>query len=129
MTAPQKISKKNSDREPELPRWANLILSLTLVPLIAGVIFIAAWALDIDLTGSLENQLYVGMLLMLLGFIVSNLIQKRWRLFAGWVLLAIADVIFLLFINLYLQAVAMLLAIAGLFFLGMEIYRRMQPDT
>lgn len=128
MTSRKSLSKNPSDREPARPAWARTALALTLVPVVAGVIFIATWALDIDITGNMENQIYVGMLLMLLGFIFSNLIQKRWRLFAGWTLLAIADVLFLLFVNIYVQAAALLIAVAGLFFLGLEFARRMQQN-
>ncbi len=129
MTARKSLSKKRTDREPEQPAWVRTALALTLVPVVAGIIFIATWALDIDITGNMENQIYVGMLLMLTGFIFSNLLQKRWRLFAGWTLFAIADLLFLLFVNIYVQAAALFLAIAGLFLLGFEIFRRMQQNS
>ncbi len=121
--ADKKKPNKPQSSEPEQPTWVRTGLSLTLVPLVAGVVFIATWALDIELVGTRDNQLYVGVLLMLLGFIISNLLQKRWGLFAGWLLLAIADLVFLLFVNVYAQGVAMLILVIGFLLLGRDFYR------
>lgn len=125
----KKTSLRTKSTEPEQPRWLRIGLSLTLVPLVAGVIFIAAWALDIALIGELESQLYVGFLLMLVGFIFSNLLQKRWGLFAGWLLLAIADLIFLLFVNLNAQMVAMVIMVIGFLLLGRDFYRQYRESS
>jgi len=127
--ADKKTSLKTKPPTSEQPGWVRTALSLTLVPLVAGVIFIAAWALDIELVGTLDNQLYVGVLLMLLGFIISNLLQKRWGLFAGWLLLAIADLVFLLFVNIYAQGAAMLILVVGFLLLGREFYRHFQENA
>jgi hypothetical protein len=127
--ANKKTSLKTKSAEPEQPRWMRIGLSLTLVPLVAGVIFIAAWALDIALIGELESQLYVGFLLMLVGFIFSNLMQKRWALFAGWLLLAIADLIFLLFVNLNAQIVALAIMVAGFLLMGRDFYRQFRENS
>jgi hypothetical protein len=99
MAGVKKQARKLPKSKETRPAWKNLILALTLVPLVAGIFLIAAWALDWDITGSLENQIYVGILFLLTSFAVSNLVQKRWLLGAGWLLLMLADILFLFWVK------------------------------
>jgi hypothetical protein len=73
----------------------NVWMSLTLVPLVAGAILIITWALDWELVGDLENQHFLGLLFILGGFAFSNLIQRKWIVFAGWALVTLADFLLL----------------------------------
>jgi uncharacterized membrane-anchored protein len=122
--------KTISAQSPANPsRWKNILLALTLVPIIAGVVLIAAWALDISLVGALESQVFIGLLFILLGFTLSNLAQGKWGLFAGWLLLTIADTLLLLVPALPVQIVALALAVIGLALLAVEFYRQYQRQT
>jgi hypothetical protein len=110
-----------------------VLLALTLAPLILGVALIGAWSLDITLIGDLESQIFIGLFLILVSFTLSNLLQKKWGLFAGWGLLTIADLLLLRLVDLRVQVVALALAAIGMGFLIMEFYRQMrsqsQPDS
>lgn len=123
-------TKKSEKREIERqPRWVRYGLSLSLVPLVAGLIFILAFAFDYDLFGAKENQLSIGFLLFLLSFAMSNAFQQRWNLFAGWTLLMLADLVTLLITqSLPAQIAALVLAVMGLIFLGREYFRRIRAN-
>jgi len=113
MAKKKSVIKRTARGIEHKPSWKNILLALTLLPLVAGVLLIIAWALDWDVTGSLENQVYVGILFILLSATLSNLAQKNWPLFIGWLFLFIADLLFLLIVNPSFQLVAGALAIAG----------------
>jgi hypothetical protein len=101
----------------------TVLLSLTLVPLVAGVLMIAAWALDIALFEPLDSQLWIGILCILVSFTLSNLLQKRWGLFAGWLLLSTADVLLLKFVDLPVQVIAIVLGVLGVILLAVASFR------
>jgi len=124
MAAKKKLQKSPTRQKEERPGWKNLILALSLVPLIAGIFFIIAWALDWDLIGSLENQVYVGILFILLSFAITNLVLQRWLLFAGWLLLGIADLLFLFWVNPSAQIAAAVLGIAGAGMIGFRYFQQ-----
>jgi hypothetical protein len=124
MAGAKKLTKKSPKSKETRPAWINLILALTLVPLVAGVLLIAAWALDWDITGSLENQIYVGILFLLTSFAVSNLVQKRWLLGTGWVLLMLADILFLFWLNPSTQTFAAILGVAGAGMIGFQYFQQ-----
>ena len=88
---PNKNKRKSSTKRSSPGR--NVFLSLTLVPLVIGIILIGAWALDIELLGTPQSQITVGVFFFLLTFTASNAIQKRWKLATGWGLLAVADIV------------------------------------
>lgn len=123
-----KSSAHKPDEQP-LPSWARVALALTLVPLVGGLLLMAAWALDIQLTRDLESQAWVGLLFMLLSFVLSNLIQRRWRLFLGWLLLSLADLILLVWVSLYAQGMAGIIGVAGILILGIEFYGRIAENN
>ena len=104
----------------------NVFLSLTLVPLVIGIILIGAWALDIELLGSPQSQITVGIFFFLLTFTASNGIQKRWRLAAGWGFLALADIVTLAWLNVVAQVIALSIGLIGLALLGIEFYNQYQ---
>ena len=109
--------------------WRRILLALTLAPLILGVVLIGAWSLDITLIGELENQIWVGLFLILISFTLSNLIQKKWVLFAGWLLLSIADYLLLRVVELRVQIVALALAAIGIGLLLTEFYRQFRSQS
>ena len=125
----KKTTKKTSKTKEVRPSWKNLLLALTLVPLVAGVILLAAWVLDFKLIGELESQVWVGVMFILFSFTLSNLLQERWRLFAAWLLLLIADVVLLAWVNLTAQIIGIILAVIGVILLGIEVYRHFERQA
>ncbi len=113
MAKKKSVIKRTAPGVEHKPSWKNILLALTLVPLAAGVLLIIAWALDWDVTGSLENQVYIGILFVLISTALSNLVQRNWLLFIGWSFLLIADLLFLLVLVPSFQLVAGGLAIVG----------------
>jgi len=122
---PQKSNKKMPSNRKSSP-GRNVFLSLTLVPLAIGIILIGAWALDIELLGSPQSQITVGIFFFLLTFTASNAIQKRWRLAAGWGFLALADIVTLAWLNVVAQVIALSIGLIGLALLGIEFYNQYQ---
>lgn len=102
----------------------SLLLTLTLVPLVIGVILIGAWVLDIAIFDEPQLHVTVGVLFFLLSFTLSNLLQGRWMLAAGWGLLMCADVILLVWLHVWAQSAAAVVGLAGFVFLGIEFYRQ-----
>ena len=125
---PKKTSKNNKNRSSKKRSSPakNVFLSLTLVPLVIGIILIGAWALDIEVLNDPQSQITVGIFFFLLTFTTSNAIQKRWRLATGWGLLAIADIITLAWLNVAAQVIAIIIGLIGFAFLGVEFYRQYQ---
>jgi hypothetical protein len=121
----QKNNKKLSSKKGSSPA-KNVFLSLTLVPLIIGIILIGAWALDLELLENPQSQVTVGIFFFLLTFTASNAIQKRWQLAAGWGLLAVADIVTLAWLNVAAQIIAISVGFIGIIFLGIEFYKQYQ---
>ncbi len=117
--------KKQAIQRPSSP-GVNLLLTLTLVPLVAGLILIGAWALDISIFEDAQSQVTVGILFFLLSFAASNALQKRWRLATGWSLLMCADLVILAWRNVAAQVAAIVLGVVGLVFLVIEFYQQYQ---
>lgn len=111
------------------PSWSRLALALTLVPLIAGVLFIAMWALDFYLWEPGENQAMIGLLFILLSFALSNAVQRNWILATGWGLLTVADLLLLVVVSLPVQIAAIAAVVIGLGLLLFEFYRRFQQQN
>lgn len=125
------MAEKNKSKleNPQGARRRNLLLALTLVPLIAGVLFITAWAFDIRLVGRLEDQAFLGLLFILAGFALSNLIQGKALLAAGWTLLFIADFLLLTQVRIQVQIPALILAVLGLGIILFEFYRHYRRSS
>ena len=124
------MAKKASKKKKKGKRSSlgkNLLLTLTLVPVVIGLLLILAWALDLEI---LENQseIQVGIFFFLLGFALSNVLQKKYGLAAGWGALAIADLIILTWWNVWAQVIAGAAGLAGLIFLGIEFYKQYKKD-
>jgi hypothetical protein len=128
-TSIENPSNKSSREERQKRARKNVFLALTLVPLVAGIFLIIAWAIDWNLIGDLESQIWIGVLFLLLSFTLSNLIQQRWLLFWGWLLLTIADFIFLIWVNLYAQIIAALIGIIGASFLAFRFYQQIAKQA
>ena len=127
---PKKISRTNkaiSSKKQASP-GRNVFLSLTLVPLIIGIILIGAWVLDIAIFNDSQAQITVGIFFFLLTFTTSNAIQKRWRLTAGWGALAVADIVTLGWLNVVAQVIAIIVGLTGLVLLGTEFYKQYQQN-
>jgi len=120
----KKASKKKRERS---SLGKNILMTLTLVPVVLGLLLILAWALDLEI---LENQseIQVGIFFFLLGFALSNVLQKKYGLAAGWGSLAVADLIVLTWWNVWAQVMAAIAGLAGLIFLGIEFYKQYQLD-
>jgi len=101
-----------------------VLLTLTLVPLVVGLLFIGAWVLDVSVLDDPQAQVTVGILFFLFSFAASNALQKRWRLAAGWGLLMCADLVILAWLELWAQVAAIVLGLVGLGFLAVEFYRQ-----
>jgi hypothetical protein len=121
----QKIKQNSSARKVSSP-GKNVFLALTLVPLVIGIILIGAWVLDLELLDNAQSQVTVGIFFFLLTFTASNAIQKRWRLAAGWGLLALADIVTLSWLNLAAQVIAIAAGFAAIVLLGIEFYWQYQ---
>jgi hypothetical protein len=104
----------------------NLLLTLTLVPLIIGVLLIGAWVLDILVLDDFQAQITVGVLFFLLSFAASNALQKRWRLAAGWGLLMCADLVLWAWLEVWAQVTALGVGLIGLVLLVIEFYKQYQ---
>jgi len=121
--------KSTSKRKKTLPMkksspGKNVFLALTLVPFVIGLILIGAWVLDIEILEDLQSQITVGILFFLLSFAASNVLQKRWRLTAGWGILAVADLIVLAWLDIRAQIVALSVGSVGAALLGFEFFRQ-----
>jgi hypothetical protein len=125
---PKKISKtyKSTPSSKRSSPGRNVLLSLTLVPLVIGIILIGAWILDIEILNDLQSQITVGIFFFLLTFTASNAMQKRWRLAAGWGFLSFADIVTLAWLNVAAQVSAIIIGLIGLVLLGIEFYKQYQ---
>lgn len=123
--AKKPIKKKKRRERNSLGK--NILLTLTLVPVVLGLLLIGAWALDMKI---LENQseVQVGIFFLLLGFALSNTLQKRYGLAAGWGALATASLIILTWWNVWAQTISAVAGIIGAIFLGMEFYKQYQQN-
>ncbi len=102
-------------------------MTLTLVPIIIGVILIGAWALEIEVLKN-QSEVTVGVLFFLIGFTASNALQKRYKLAAGWGALAVADLILLTWLSVWAQGVALVVGLIGAVYLGIEFYKQYRQD-
>ena len=101
------------------PNWVKLGLALTLVPLIAGALFILLWAFDMILWEDSLAQALIGVLFILFSFAANNAFQRKWILAAGWGLLGVADLLLLTSMDLRWQIPALM---AGFIGAGLILY-------
>ncbi|MFC1879278.1 hypothetical protein ACFLZW_05140 [Chloroflexota bacterium] len=124
--------RKNRMKRPVTRRnkgsWTRLFLMLTLVPMVLGVLLIGAWGLDIYIFDDPQSQTLVGMLFILFSFAISNMLQKKRDLAIGWSLLTVADLVLLLWVELWAQIVALIAGVVGLGFLVTVFYRRWKEE-
>lgn len=102
-------------------------MTLTLVPVVIGLLLILAWALDMEILKN-QSEVQVGIFFLLLGFALSNTLQKRFGLAAGWGSLAVANLVILTWWNIWAQVIAGIAGLAGLIFLGTEFYKQYRQD-
>jgi membrane-bound ClpP family serine protease len=127
--APKRPNKSRTDKNsPNQAKWLRLLLALTLVPLIIGVLLIGAWALDIYIWEPPENQVVLAVLFILLSFVTSNALQKRWQASIAWLFMLVADWVLLTSYNVTFQIGAFILVGIGVILLGIEFYRRWQQQ-
>lgn len=122
-----KKSSKKSKRGRRTSLGRNVILMLTLVPVVIGLLLIVAWALELEIFEN-QSEVQVGIFFLLLGFFLSNVLQKKYGLAAGWGALAAADLIVLTWWNIWAQVIASIAGLSGIIFLGVEFYKQYQRD-
>jgi len=120
-------SRKTSITKKSTP-GRNVFLALTLVPLVIGIILVGAWVLELDVLGDSQSQVTIGIFFFLVGFATSNAMQKRWRLAAGWGLLAVAGIVTLAWLNVAAQVVALSIGLMGVVLLGLEFYKQYRQN-
>lgn len=103
-------------------------LTLTLVPLVVGLILIGAWVLDIAWFEDPQSQIFVGIMFLLISFTASNVLQKRWRLAAGWAMLLAADLVLLAWLQVWAQVLALAVGLVGSGFLAVEFYHQYRQN-
>jgi uncharacterized membrane protein len=125
---PNKTTKSHKSIPPKkiTSPGQKILLTLSLVPLIIGMILLGAWVLDIEILSEPQAQITVAIFFFLLAFTTSNALQRRWRLALGWGLLAVADIISLAWLNVAVQVAALTSGFIGLILLGIEFYRQYQ---
>jgi hypothetical protein len=111
------------------PRWKQLLLALSLVPLIAGGLLILLWAIDVLILQPADTQLTVGVMFVLLSFAVSNLVQANWLAAAGWLLLMVADGLLLSQQRGSIQYIAIAIGVAAVILFAIEIVRRLRAQN
>lgn len=122
---PQKsLNRSRKSSRKDRPAWSKLLLTLTLVPMVMGILLILSWALEFDLWGAPEDQIVVGFLFILFSFAASNAVQRNWRLAGGWALLTIADLLVLSWLQVWVQVLSMLAGLAGLALIAIEFVQR-----
>lgn len=124
MVKKKKRNSKSTISGKHNARGTNFLLTLSLVPLVIGMILLGAWVLDLEILPEPQSQITVAIFFFLLTFTITNLLQKRWRLALGWGLLAVADIITLLLLNVAIQVLALIAGVAGLVLLGSEFYQQ-----
>lgn len=120
--------QKNTPSPKRSSPGKNVFLALTLVPFVLGVILIGAWVLELEIFDNSQSLVTVGVFFFLLSFAASNAFQKRWKLAAGWGLLAVADIVTLAWLNLAAQVIALSLGLIGVVMLGIEFYYQYQQN-
>ncbi len=70
------------------PSWKKQSLPYTLVLLAIGLILIFGVLANIILWDSPLQQILVGGVCVLASFVILNILQEKWTLVAGWLLLA-----------------------------------------
>ena len=128
--ASDKLSKprQGAQRSDQRPRWVNLLLMLTLLPLISGVVLLATPILGFTLFDPLLLQVIFGAILLLGSFAASNFLQKKWILAVGWTALTLAVVLLWLFSAVWAQAVAVALGASGLAAIAYEFWQRTREN-
>lgn len=127
------MAKRKKTTKRSVPRrsqgsWTRLFLALTLVPMILGVLLIGAWALDLNIFEDPQSQTLVGILFILFSFAASNALQKKRNLAIGWSLLTLADLVLLLWIELWAQIIALAAGVVGLSILLVVFYQRWRAE-
>jgi hypothetical protein len=127
------MAKRKKRTKHPVPRktkgsWTRLFLALTLVPLIFGVGLIFAWAFDVYIFGDPESLPLIGLLFILFSFAASNALQKNRSLAIGWFLLAVADLVLLLWVELWAQVLALIAGMVGVGFLFVGFRRRYKEE-
>jgi hypothetical protein len=75
---------------PHLPLWRQILLLVSVVPMLAGIVlFTASWFGGVWI-GNSTTQTVTGALLAFFGFALANVAQAKWSLAAAWALLGVA---------------------------------------
>lgn len=117
-------SLPNHSAEKQL--WYQIFLVLALVPLLVGILLILT-----ALTGALVRptaweQAIIGSLYILASFVLSNVLQKQWKLMLGWLLLGAAIWLGLNWAETGVRILAAAMAGGGIALIFREFLRRRQ---
>lgn len=124
----QKNRKKLNSSHKQRSSWTSSLLALSLVPTVIGFLLIGAWAFDLNIFGNPQSQSFVGILLILIGFTLSNAFQKKYSLAFGWALLTIADLIILLWVVFWAQVLALVIGLVGTGILFSAFYQHWKEE-
>ena len=120
----QSKSLQKTQEQPQRPRWVNLLLALTLLPIISGGILLVTPLLGFNIFEPREMQWFFGLFLLFSGFALSNYLQKKWMLAVGWTALALCGVLLWFFSEIWIQAAAVALGCSGLASIVYEFWQR-----
>jgi hypothetical protein len=124
-----KNSKQQKNSTQPARGLRGILLALTLVPLIIGVVLIIFWALDLEAFGDPERLPPVALFFILVSFTISNALQKRWNLTAGWAFLSGASLLLWISTQPTMLIFSLLLGLVGIGFIGFEFARRMRQNN
>ena len=124
-----KTNKRTKNSTEPAKGLRGILLALTLVPLIIGVVLIIFWALDLETFGDPERLPPVALFFILVSFTVSNALQKRWNLTAGWAFLSGASLLLWISTQPTMLIFSLLLGLVGIGFIGFEFARRMRQNN
>ncbi|MCG3211310.1 MAG: hypothetical protein FOGNACKC_04953 [Anaerolineae bacterium] len=127
MAIKHSLSRRSlSNHSTQKQLWYQIFLVLALVPLLVGILLILT-----ALTGALVRptaweQAIIGSLYILTSFVLSNVLQKQWKLMLGWLLLGAAIWLGLNWAETGVRILAAAMAGGGIALIFREFLRRRQ---
>ncbi len=104
--------------------WGRSLGLLALVPLFLGVLLVLTALNDLLIWNNTGEQVRVGCYYVLLSFVLSNALQKQWRLVCGWMLVGGAIWVATQWASTGLRVLAAALAGGGVMLLSREFLLR-----
>ena len=104
--------------------WYQILSVLALIPLLVGSLLILTALTGFLVWPTIWEQVIMGSLYVLASFVLSNALQKQWRLALGWLFLVAAIWLGLIWSAIEVGIVAAALAGLGTALLSREFLRR-----